>query len=142
MALLEQAYVHLPVVRASGVDPIGQLGSLKHQRPENRLRFHQELLSVFARLGDRHTRCQLPEPFASSVAFLPFRVGEFFEHGERHLAVLDSGTDALERGERIVSWNGAPVMDVIQRHMAWQHGANQEARHAKAVQTLTFRPLP
>ncbi|HYO58017.1 MAG TPA: hypothetical protein VEU50_35095, partial [Archangium sp.] len=141
MALLEEAYVHLPVARASGADPIGQLGALRRQRPETRLRLYQELLSVFARLGDRHTRCSLPEPFASSVAFLPFMVGEFFEHGERRLAVLRSGTNALERGDLIVSWNGVPVMDVIHRHMAWQHGANQEARRAKAVQTLTFRPL-
>ena len=141
MALLEQVYVHLPATRGAEADPLERLESLRRQPPDNRLRFHEALLSVFARLGDRHTRCVPPEPFASRLAFLPVRLGEFLEHGERHLVVLGSATGELEPGVRVVSWNGLPVEEVLARHEAWQHGAHAEARQARALQTLTFRPL-
>ncbi|MET0405987.1 MAG: S41 family peptidase [Cystobacter sp.] len=139
--LLEQAYVHLPSARDAGWEPLEQLGALGHRRHGNRLDFYRELLAVFTRLGDRHTRCVLPEPFASSLAFLPFRVGECFEQGARRYLVLGSEDAALEPGALVVSWNGLPVSEVLARHAAWQYGAHPEARHARAVQTLTFRPL-
>lgn len=141
MALLEQVYVHLPAARLSGVDPIEQLHALRRQCPQGGRGFYPELLSIFTRLGDRHTRCILPEPFASRLAFLPLRVGEFLEHGERRLLVLDSETPMLTRGDVVVSWNGVPIREVLARHQARQYGAHPEARHALAVQTLTFRPL-
>jgi len=140
-ALLEQAYVHLPDSQAAGEDPLGLLAALQRALPMERGQLYRELLAIFARLGDRHTHCSLPEPFASQVAFLPFLVGEFLEHGERHLAVLHSAIGELERGDVLVSWNGVVMAEVIGRQREWQHGSNPEARHAKAVQTLTFRPL-
>lgn len=139
--LLEQAYVHLPDNQASGVDPLGLLAALQRELPRDRVQLYRELLAIFARLGDRHTRCSLPEPFTSQVAFLPFLVGEFFERGERYLAVLHSTTSELERGDVLVSWNGAAMAEVLGRQQEWQHGSHPEARYAKAVQTLTFRPL-
>jgi hypothetical protein len=139
--LLEQAYVHLPDNQASGMDPLRALAALQRGMPPDRLALYRELLAVFAQLGDRHTHCFLPEPFASQVAFLPFLAGECFGQGERQLAVLHSAVEGLERGDVLLSWNGTPLEEVIARQRSWQHGSNPEARHAKAVQTLTFRPL-
>lgn len=139
--LLEQAYVHLPGSQASGVDPLGLLAALQRELPWDRVQLYRELLVIFARLGDRHTRCSLPEPFTSQVAFLPFLVGEFLERDERYLAVLHSATGELERGDVLVSWNGVAMAEVLERQRGWQHGSNPEARYAKAVQMLTVRPL-
>lgn len=139
--LLDQACVHLPVKRLRGRGPVEQLQRLGAKLPETRAQFYRALLAVFAELGDRHTQCHLPEPFANRVAFLPFLVRECFEGGKRRLAVVSSAIDGLERGDTLISWNGLPMMAMLREHMAQQLGANREARHAKAVQTLTFRPL-
>ncbi|MGA9768412.1 MAG: S41 family peptidase [Blastocatellia bacterium] len=140
-ALLDQACVHLPYMRARGIDPIIRLDQLRSRLPETRSQFYRALLSIFAEIGDRHTQCFLPKPLADKTAFLPFLVKEYFENGRRRLAVAGSGIDDLERGDTLISWNGLPVATALERHMALQLGANTEARLAKAVQTLTFRPL-
>jgi hypothetical protein len=139
--LLEQICVHLPAWRAAGIDPVGRLARLRACLPASRTRLYGELLAIFAELGDRHTRCLLPAPLAGRIAFLPFRVGELFAGGEQRLCVLGSATDEVKRGDLLVSWNGAPVGEEVRRQMALQLGANPEARRARTVQTLTFRPL-
>jgi hypothetical protein len=141
IALLEQACVHLPSLLDRGVDPVRRLKLLRSNPPETRTLCYRELLSVFAEAGDRHTSCSLPEPFADSVAFLPFLVREYFDAGERHLCVVASAHDELRRGDTLVSWNDTPLAEVLAHHMTSQLGANDAARRAKAVQTLTFRPL-
>ncbi|MGK3963671.1 S41 family peptidase [Sorangium sp. So ce118] len=141
-ALLEQAYVHLPVHRAAGADPVERIDQLRRRSREIGLRqLYDELLRALMQLGDRHTRCFLPAPFSDKLAFLPFVAGEFFEGGAPRLAVIESKTDELAAGDLLISWNGAPVEDVLERHMASQQGAHGEARRARAVQTLSFRPL-
>ena len=140
-ALLDQACVHLPFIRARGIDPIKRLDHLRSNLPETTSHFYHALLSIFAEIGDRHTQCFLPKPFAEKTAFLPFLVKEYFENGKQRLAVVGSGIDDLERGDTLISWNGDPVAKTLEQHMALQLGANTEARLAKAVQTLTFRPL-
>lgn len=140
-ALLDQACVHLPSIREQGVDPIKRLDQLRSNLPETTSQFHSALLSIFAEIGDRHTQCFLPKPFADKTAFLPFLVKEYFENGEQRLAVVGSGTDDLQRGDTLISWNGVPMAEALEQHMPLQLGANIEARRAKAVQTLTFRPL-
>lgn len=140
-ALLDQACVHLPLLRARGVDPVKRLDNLKAKLPETKSRFYHALLSIFAEIGDRHTQCFLPKPFAEKTAFLPFLVKEYFENGNQKLAVVGSAIDDLRRGDTLISWNGVPVAKAIEQHMALQLGANTEARFAKAVQAMTFRPL-
>ena len=139
-ALLDQACVHLPFIRAQGIDPVERLDHLRSKLPETTSRFYHALLSIFAEIGDRHTQCFLPKPFAEKTAFLPFLVKEYFKNGKQHLAVVGSGIDDLERGDTLISWNGVPVAKALEQHMALQLGANAEARLAKAVQTMTFRP--
>jgi hypothetical protein len=139
--LLEEACVHLPARRSSGVEPVGRLESLRGRLPATRARLYRELLSIFSELGDRHTRCCLPPPFAGRFAYVPLVVGELFAEGRPQLCVLWSDVENVRRGDILVSWNGAPVEEAIRDQMALQHGANPEARRAMAVQTLTFRPL-
>lgn len=141
IALLEQACAHLPYVQDRGVDPVEGLKLLRSNLPKTSASFRHALLSVFAKFGDRHTSCHLPEPFADSVAFLPFLVREFYDEGERRLCVVASAIDELRRGDSLVSWNNAPIAEALNRHMTLQLGANSAARRAKAAQTLTFRPL-
>lgn len=140
-ALLDQACVHLPFIQAQGVDPIKRLDQLRSNLPETTSQFYRALLSIFAEIGDRHTQCFLPKPFADKTAFLPFLVKEYFENGKQRLAVAGSVIDDLRRGDTLISWNGVPIEKMLEQHMRLQLGANAEARRAKAVQTLTFRPL-
>lgn len=141
IALLEQACVHPLQERLQGLPPVERLKLLRAKLPETNIQFYNELLKIFAEIGDRHTQCHLPKPFLNKAAFLPFLTKEIFEDGERKLIVCASATDELKKGEGIISWNGVSIGDYLQQHMVWQLGANFEARRAKAVQTLTFRPL-
>lgn len=141
-ALLDRAYVHLPVHRAAGVDPVERIDQLRvRSRELGLLQLYDELLRLIAQLGDRHTSCFLPAPFSDKLAFLPFVAGAFFEGGAPRLVVIESRTDDLAAGDLLISWNGAPMADILEGHMALQQGAHGEARRARAVQTLNFRPL-
>lgn len=139
--LLEQFCVNLPAAEARGLNPIERLRRLRQKIPAGTIQFYRQLLSIFAELGDRHTDCNLPAPFAGKVAFLPLLVRDFFQNGERRLAVVASAVDEVSRGDLLTAWNGVPVAEVLRRQMSLQLGANDDARYAKAVQTLTFRPL-
>jgi hypothetical protein len=141
IALLEQTCVHLPSLLDSGIDPVRRLNLLRSDPPETKIGCYRELLSVFAEMGDRHTGCYLPEPFAGSIAFLPFLVREFFDGGESCLSVVATAHDELRCGDKLISWNDLPAGDVCSVHTTLQPGANPSARRAKAVQTLTVRPL-
>jgi hypothetical protein len=146
--LLEDAWVHLPDVPADVPADVpvhdsapGMLRRLGARRPRTEAAFHEALLSIFATLGDGHTQCYVPGPRSGRLAFLPFLARECFEQGQWRLAVTSSAIDDLHRGDLVISWNGVPVADVIARQMAQQPAANTQARRARAVQTLTFRPL-
>src|ERR1044072_4047810 len=116
-ALLDQAGVHMPFIRAQGIDPIMRLDQLRSNLPETTSQFYRALLSIFAEVGDRHTQCFLPKPFADKTAFLPFLVKEYFDNGRQHLAVTGSGIDDLQRGDTLISWNGAPVAKALEQNM-------------------------
>ncbi len=140
IALLEQACVHLPVEQGR-TDPIERLKRLRTQPPRTKEEFYGALLSIFSEFGDRHTHCRLPQPFADAVAFLPLIVREAFEDGERRLIVVRSLIDEVRRGDTLFSWDNVPAFEQVWSQMSFQLGANSEARCAKAVQTLTLRPL-
>jgi hypothetical protein len=121
--LLTDYSVHLPQWRK--LDPIGRL---------QRARSDQDLLAIFAALGDRHTHCALP---TRTRAWLPFMAGACNEG----VFVTGSIVDELRHGDRIVRWNSVPIAAALRALMPLQLGANRVARAAKAMQTLTFRPL-
>jgi hypothetical protein len=121
--LLTDFSVHLPQWRK--LDPIGRL---------QRARDDHDLLAIFAALGDRHTHCALP---TRAHAWLPFMAGACDEG----ILVTGSVIDEIRKGDRIVRWNGVPIAAALRALMPLQLGANRAARAAKAMQTLTFRPL-
>ena len=139
--LFEHAAVHLPERRAAGIDPVARLRSVQAAMPGVRSELYRELLAIFAEYGDRHSRFVPPPPWSDHFAYLPFVVGACVEAGETMLLVTVSACAPLRAGDRLVSWNGRPVGEVLRDLTAWQLGANPAARLAKAVQTLTVRPL-
>ena len=136
-------------VRAQAIELLDQICVHPAAMPLQRLRdlplspstFYRDLLKIFAEFGDRHTQCQLPDPFLHTLVCLPFAAACFFENGELRLGVTGSALDELRPGDILTAWNGRSLDCVLREHCALQLGANPEARLAKAVQTLTFRPL-
>lgn len=139
--LFEGANVHLPERQARGVDPLFALEQLRASPPADRVALYRELMAIFARFGDRHTRCILPPSWDRQFAYLPLVVAECWHGGDCKLIVTGSADPRLRRGDRVETWNGRPVSEIVEAHEVWQLGANPAARRAKAVQTLTVRPL-
>ncbi len=139
--LIEETAVHLPVWQARGLEPVASLRRLVAAPPDRRGPFHRDLLAIFAALGDQHTQCYLPEPWASSVAFLPFVVQDFWDGDECRLLVVSSAVDAPRRGDVLLTWDGRPVEHAVADLGVLQFAYRPAARRAKALQTLTFRPL-
>jgi hypothetical protein len=156
LTLLDQAaetlaahYAHLPQKRQTrGVDPVAMLLALRDTLAAGpalpALDFHTRLCGVFADLHDLHTLYTLPPYFSAATAFLPFtaaRVGA--EAGPVLIArVLPRFADAhFGPGVELVSWNGRPVVEALQALEIVSGGANPAAARARALQTLTQRPL-
>ena len=164
LILVEQNYAHLPLKRAMhAVDPVQRfkllLQSLEPietpepsetpeppQTPESELEFHNAVLDVFTSLRDLHTQYLLPEPWSELVAFLPFMVEEYFdETGARHF-IASHVTPSFEHrtfesGVEIIHWNGTPIERAVNANAQRYAGSNQDARHARGVQSLTQRAL-
>ena len=153
LVLLEENYVHLPLKRAMhAVDPLQRLRLLRHRldesvegelRPE--IEFHNELTGIFNSLRDLHTAYRLPAPFKYKTAWLPFLVEEFWESGQRRYMVskivAEAGPETFQPGVEITHWNGTPIDQVVGQNAQRQAGSNEEARHARGLNSLTIRPL-
>ena len=155
MLLLQENYVHLPLKRAMhAVDPIQRLRLLDHRLEQQtdttmdpEVSFHAEVSDIFNSLRDLHTNYSLPAPFRSRVAWLPFLVEEYFE-GEparrRYLVtkvIAGAGPADFEDGVEITHWNGMSMEQAVARNGERQAGSNQDARHARGLNSLTMRPL-
>lgn len=154
LVLLEQNYVHLPLkVAMHAVNPVQRLRLLRirlERQASGQLDpewlFHTEMSEIFHSVRDLHTNYLLPSPFAGKVAFLPFRVEEFFDDsGGSHCVVSQvmQGFSApgLEPGAEVTHWSGIPVARAIERNAARFAGSNAAARHARGLDSLTVRPL-
>ena len=116
------------------------------ETPESELAFHNAVLDVFISLRDLHTQYLLPEPWSELVAFLPFMVEEYFdETGTRHYIashILGAFKHAtFVSGVEIIHWNGSPIERAVNANAQRYAGSNQDARHARGVQSLTQRAL-
>ncbi|MFW6096828.1 MAG: amidohydrolase family protein [Chloroflexota bacterium] len=154
LLLLEQNYVHLPLKRAMhAVDPLQRLRLLQRylqdadpaeMPPE--IEIHNELAGIFISLRDLHTTYRLPAPFAAKTAWLPFLIEAYWEGGHRKYMVSkvvnDAGPDSFVSGVEALYWNGLPMEKAVacnaERHRG---GGNEAARHARALNALTIRPL-
>ena len=154
LLVIEQNYVHLTLKQSMyGINPEQRLRLLMHRLDavdsvdslEPELEFHREVMAVFTSLRDLHTAYEPPEPFSSVVAFLPFTIEECFDGPHPRFIVTglvgDPGPEAFERGVEILYWNGIPIEQAVLRHTDVQAGGNSAARRARAIDTLTIRPL-
>ena len=154
LLLLEQNYALLPFkVARYGINPLQRLRLMQARldRPDDpgpEVSFHAELVDIYNSLHDLHTRYTLPRPFNTAVAFLPFLVKEFTEDGRRRYLVGRRNVDLPETGNptfrfdvEVTQWNGVPMARAIERFAERFPGANPEARHARAVEWFTVRPL-
>ena len=91
-------------VRAQAIELLDQICVHPAAMPLQRLRdlplspstFYRDLLGIFAEFGDRHTQCQLPDPFLRTLVCLPFAAAGFFENGELR-RVTGSALDEFDR---------------------------------------------
>ncbi|MBS1302059.1 S41 family peptidase [Loktanella sp. SALINAS62] len=146
--LLRDYYVHLPQkVGSMAINPDRELELLADDAPlfQNNLQFFDRLISVFAKLRDRHTTLRLPAPFNRMVAFLPLVLESCWENGRRKLLVArltgEIPDERFVQGVEVTHWNGTPVAQFINRYSWTTQGSNPYARIAMAQRSLTLRPL-
>jgi hypothetical protein len=147
LVLIEDLYVHLPLKRAMhAIDPVQRLKLLHFRLGRlSERRFHDELIRIFTGLRDLHTNYNLPEPYASKTAFLPFLIEEFFEGGERRYLVSKTfagfSHPTFKAGVVLTHWNGVPVDRAVELNAERQAGSNEDARHARGLEAMTIRPM-
>jgi hypothetical protein len=151
IVMIEQTYVHLPLKRAMyAIEPVQRLRLLK-QRLDNysERAFHNEMISTFVHLRDRHTTYFLPEAYLNSYAFLPFHIEECFEpvgpKGElapQYLVTRVMGElsdPRFKSGVVVTHWNGIPIANAVEINADREAGSNLDARHARGLETMTLR---
>jgi C-terminal processing protease CtpA/Prc len=154
LVLLEQNFVHLPLKAAMhAVNPVQRLRLLRvrlerqtSDTMDPEWLFHAELSGIFHSVRDLHTNYLLPNPFAGKVAYLPFRVEEYFDDaGASHYVVAGvvEGFSApgFGPGAEVTHWGGIPIDRAVDLNAARFAGSNAAARHSRGVQSLTVRPL-
>lgn len=153
LLLFEMFYVHLPLKRAMyAIDPVQQLRLLKYRleqipegQKEDEIRFHIEMIKIFASLHDLHTNYLLPAPFNDKAAFLPFLIEEYFEGDQRRYIVSKTATwfshPTFKPGVEVIYWNGIPFDRAVELNAYWQAGSNPESQHALGLDSMAIRPL-
>ena len=151
IVMLDDLYAHLLLKEAMhAVNPVQALKLLLLQVRRGVITdektFHQRMLDIFISLRDLHTNYLLPEPFAGSVAFLPFMVDEYFdENGFPHYPVTRVMAGSVQPpfvpGVEITHWNGMPMEEAIALNANDHAGSNAAARHLQGLLTMTSRPL-
>jgi C-terminal processing protease CtpA/Prc len=142
--MLETLYAHLPLKKAlHAIDPIQRLRllRLRHESLDER-EFQSEMIDIFVGLRDLHTNYILPTAYHRKFAFLPFRIEEFYDDGERKYLVSwvsPRNTSSLEPGVEVTHWNGMPIDLAVARNASHEAGSNPEARRAQGLEALTLR---
>jgi hypothetical protein len=146
--LIDQFYAHLPFKQARyAVDPVREFRLLRAQIDHiSDLAFHERLIRAFTGLRDAHTFYGLPAPFNTAFAFLPFRLGTYFDaHGRRRFVVTETldGFDhpRFRAGAEIVLWRGMPVERAAAREADFEPGGNPASHFIRGMRRLTRRLL-
>lgn len=150
--LVEELYVHLPLKRAMhGIDPVQQLRRL-HQRTA-RLDddgFHRAVDEVLLGLRDAHTTYAAPPTTRGTVARLPVLVEAMGPvDAPRFLVSKVAENPSLAHrsgapfttGVEVTMWNGVPMDVAVRRHAEREPGGRPDSGLARALDTMTFRPL-
>ncbi len=151
IVLLDHAYVHLPLKKAMHAsNPIEQLNIFKQEIEEDdyylsEIEFHKRVINIFNSIRDLHTTYNLPAPFNDKVAFVPFSIEEYFEQNEAKYIVSKiigkSPSIHFKKGVEITHWNNIPIKRAIKHNGDRYAGSNPDARFARGLDSMTFRPL-
>jgi C-terminal processing protease CtpA/Prc len=151
--LLEQFYVHLPQKQTMhAIRPTQKLKLLQYRMSQmsddhmpSEMQFHREMIDIFTSLRDLHTNYALPDPFNKTIAFLPFHVEEYFEGDQRKYMVSKIAPwfnhPPFEPGVEVFYWNGVPIAQAVEINADRIAGSNLEARYARGLESLTYRPM-
>ncbi len=148
--LVTDVYVHYEQKRALyGYDPVRALNALRRQVPYlDGPGFLRELTLLVNRLRDQHTQLYLPgtDPRRTPrVAALPFLVEVYGEYGTPTYVVTKIsgavGDPRFAAGVRLTTWNGVPFPRAVDLYAETLTGGRPDARRARALETLTQRPL-
>jgi hypothetical protein len=149
-AMFTDVYVHYAQKRALyGFDPIRALGALRRQIPYlDSAGFLRELTLLINRLRDQHTQLYVraaDQALAGQVAALPFLVEPFGPHLSPTYVVTKTNDDVRDAsftvGARVTTWNGIPFARAVDLYAETLTGGRPDARRARALETLTQRPL-
>lgn len=144
---LRSFYVHQPMKWAKhAVDPVRALSALRWTcKGMGDLEFHTAVARIFKSLRDIHTAYILPEPYCSSVWFLPFTMGVHWE--DRAPTILVDRTiegfpeTSFRRGAEILTWNGQDIERAVRAVGREESGSNSDAQFAVGLRMMTIRWL-
>lgn len=150
ITMFSDVYVHYTQKRSLyGFDPIRALLALRRQIPYlDSPEFLRELTLLINHLRDQHTQLYVDAAEAnltSYVAALPFLV-EVFGPYRAPTYVVTKVTDDIKDadftvGARLTTWNGVPFGRTVDLYAETLTGGRPDARRARALETLTQRPL-
>lgn len=148
--LFTDVYVHYDQKRSLyGFDPVAALAALRRDIPFlDSAGFLRALTRVVNRLRDQHTQLFVgtaDQRTSSYVAAMPFLVESFGPY-QSPTFVVTKTTDEVARagltpGSRLSTWNGIPFARAVDLYADTLTGGRPDARRARALQTLTQRPL-
>jgi hypothetical protein len=148
--MFTDVYVHYTQKRALyGFDPIRALASLRRQIPYlDSTGFLRELTLLINRLRDQHTQLYVDaadQTLTGYVAALPFLVESFGSHRSPTFVVTKTNVDVPDAsfavGAHVTTWNGIPFARAVDLYAESLTGGRPDARRARALETLTQRPL-
>jgi hypothetical protein len=145
--LIDQFYAHLHFKRARyAVDPVQSLRILRTRLHHlSDVEFHDGMIQALIGLRDAHTFYGLPAPYRGTLAFLPFRMQSFHEKRRRRFivtGVLEGFRHpAFDAQAEILSWNGVPIEQAIEREGRRDPGGNPASRFARGLVRMCCRPL-
>lgn len=148
--MFDEIYVHYSQKRALyGYDVARALRALRRQIPYlDPPAFLRELRLVINRLRDQHTQLYVnarDERLTSYVAALPFLAEAAGEHWSPTYLVTKVSDDVdhppFGPGARLTTWNGIPFARQVDLYADTLTGGRPDARRARALETLTQRPL-
>lgn len=148
--LFTDVYVHYSQKRALyGVDPVAALAALRRDIPYlDSAGFLRALTRLVNRQRDQHTQLFVgtaDERTSPYVAVMPFLVESFGPYRSPTFVVTKVTADVTARafrpGVRVTTWNGVPFARAVDLYAETLTGGRPDARRARALATLTQRPL-
>lgn len=149
--LFEHYYAHRPYKEELyGAKPLELLAELREAAGTMAtVAFHTRMLEIFDSVRDAHTGYQLPAPFDTAAAILPFSMRRIQDAAGKPTylvtRILETeegkgfGESSFRIGVEVTKWDGQPVEEAILQ--ANEVGGNSAAAMARGAQRATLRPL-